>query len=480
MRLGNTPTPWLSRYPFPCPALGAAPAITSNFTVAQTAGALFGFIDATATHSAIPSNDWNNLDTGMAVYITGSSATMNIYQALAGGFNFSVDDGAFQVTTGGAGFQDVTIFTGLSDSQHLVRVVSSAGYNSGGAATRKSGNLFSVTGAAPAVSIIGTGVHVTDPSLVGQHLSETDNTPGGAITPTFRRVSYLFPNTGGNSNYSRNGITKIRAQTSEIWVFTGDPAGHYAIDNGAQVTTVFPAGIGERRCWRRLATGLDAGTQHTYTITNGRTAASPSTDVPVQGVMIPSAGAYGTYTAQKTALQFGDSITEGANGASTIYTGTLDILVGSAAVGFCGLPCGKGGAVAATLDTAMDSIYDGNGHFPVGDVAILAIGRNDTSGAAFRASYDSIIGKLLAAGWPKVLCRGITPDQAGTFLLTLDTDIQTVVTARANVNVIFISSATWTNIGTNESPPFSGTHPTDAGYITMAGYENSMYTTYLL
>jgi hypothetical protein len=129
---------------------GGAPAIpdpvTITKTVAEMADAFVGFFDKTVTRASVPSWDWYSDQSTLTFYAKGTECILNLYQVLANGFYYSVDDGAWTASGAGTGYLNVTLFTGQTDTEHLVRVVSAVGYNGGGAATRASGTLVTVTG----------------------------------------------------------------------------------------------------------------------------------------------------------------------------------------------------------------------------------------------------------------------------------------------------------------------------------------------
>ena len=455
-------------------------AIDTTVAYSQTdlAAAWFGFFDDVTSGR----RNWLSQRTTLTFYALGSSATIRCTASATQPFSVSVDDGAVTspVTTGSNPNRIATLFTGLSDEWHLVRITSNLIYDPTNCATDLTGTVISVTGGFPRVSqryLGGNGYMVTDPSLPGQSIYATTAAIGGNRLPAFRETSVIIP--AGSTTYSYGGSVVIRAKCTDLWIYTGEDSGQYAIDGGAWVNTNFSANFSTTRQWKRIATGLDGTAFHDYAVMGRRKVGQTGSYLPVQGIMAGNTVAtvaYETPATRTKFIQFGDSITLGQNTASQ-YTGNGDTYIAAQEAGALAMMSGLAGATVANLDTALTSMLDGR--WPSADVAVLAIGRNNlaTPEATFKASYDSCIGKILAYGYTKVICRGIIPDQAGTFA-AMNGWIDDVVTARADPDVVYLDTTGWIDIGTIENPPYSGTHPTDAGYVTMAAYEQPTYNAY--
>lgn len=468
---------------------------TTNFTNVQAAEGFFGYFDMITQHSAVASRGFNVQYASWAFWVRGTAATLRCGGGATEPFGISVDDGAesFPTITGTNPNKVGTLFTSLSDGWHLVRIRANTGYGPTSAWTYEDGGtLISVTGGNPKIGarMLGGATlskNVTDGAAPVQKLLATVPTTLSAnTTPTHRLVTRDIL-ASSNAKYSYGGTILIRAKCTDLWIYTGEPVARYAVDSGSFTQTTFPAALGAIRQWRRVATGLDGSAYHDYVIISGRASGTASTTLGPQGVMIGGFGAaFATPTTRRTVMQFGDSITLGQSEV-TQYVGNGDAYIAAQAAGCMAFMCGVGGKTTAGLDTDLTSLTDGR--WPVPDVAILAIGRNDvaTAEATFKASYDSCIGKLLTFGAGKVLCRGIVPDQAGAFATPtsthLNTWIKAVVDARADADVIYIEPLDWPNDGLNietiESAPYSGTHPNDTGYVTLAGYQAAMYAAHV-
>lgn len=453
-----------------------------NFNESQVAAGFFGFFDTITTptrrvfyiNGAQNNSDWTG-------YIIGTAATLRCGGGGNTPFTVSVDGGAWSASLNQGALADgiVPIFSGLSDSAHLVRLKISSNQN-GNAWTFTSGTVFTVFGSAPDVNFgidMGTKWMITDPAFPGAQLITLGSRPAGAnVRPTNSETVV-------NTPYSAGESIKIRAKCSDLWIFTGDTVVFYSIDGAAMASvTLSPTATNNFRAWKKIATGLDNTAAHNYVIVPGKT--SVDSGALALGIMIGGAGAsYSAIPATKLAVQYGDSITFAES-----YPGQAcssgDFYKSASALGALSAMTGQSGKTAGQLDADMATVRALRN--VVEDVSVIAIGRNDWGSvdqAGFQASYTSIINKLLTAGVGKILCRGTllgSGDAQGT---TIDGWISGAVSALANANVVFISTAAWTGIAgvapnTTGSPPGQGTHPLDAGYVTMGTYEATAYAPY--
>lgn len=454
---------------------------TANFSYSQLAGGFSGYFDTVtnaARHSFFtsaghPYGDWTG-------WISGSRAILQCGGGATNPMEASIDNGPWLVCQrvlglGSSSAQVCTLFDGMADTLHLVRIRCASAFNNN-AWLPTSGTVITVTGANPALNpFCSTGVRwsLTDPSFPGKHTFCLISKPAGAnVAPTYGTTGY--------SSVIYGGQVKIRAQCSEIWVRTGDRYGQFAIDGGIATWLRFEnnnlgainAIVDGAAMWRRVATGLDATAMHDYYIATGCRQSLQlvgTTDIAIFG---PSA-AFGTLPATKIEIQYGDSLTEAHNYAGTDQANS-DLAIYQSAPrlnGAIAAGTGVAGINVATLDTNL-AAYRALRNI-VEDIAVIAIGRNDgsTASAAFKTSYDNIIGALLTAGVGKIICRGC--NIGGTFS-NRDADIQAVVTARANANIVFVATTGWTPID-GVTVGGDATHPTTFGYTQMAGYEYTDY-----
>lgn len=446
---------------------------TLTFTDAQAAPGFFGFFDTTTDDPGNrvwisgQASDWTGV-------ISGASASM---AASTGGgdtpFWVSVDNGAWVNQTLTAGVSP--IFSGLPDAPHQVRIRVDGSF-AGFAFTPLTGAAFSVTGANPSISFLGTTQSIiTDPSFPGEVMAPRLPTPsfgsGFDVQPEFQEVGFFDV-----------GAVQIKfvATTSEIWLYTADTVVGLSIDGSTLTYIDLPAPIASvMRGWQLLASGLDASAPHTYLIASGfnipNVAAGAIQGPPTWGVKLN--GTFGDAPTSERVIQYGDSITFGAGASSSTE---VDIYKIAPFFGFVGLNEGISGRTTAELLTDLPGIRSSlNGL--IEDVAIVSIGRNDTAGSAFVTSYTGVVNALIAAGVPKILCRGINfgnaQDGTGAGLAAIDADIQSALAAIGSSKVSFVDVTTWVGIeGVDPNdPPGDGTHPTDNGYTTMVGFEQTAY-----
>lgn len=447
---------------------------TTNYTETDAEFGFFGFFDLLTTPGQ---RFWLSIWGTWTGYITGTDATMTSAGGDVAPYWISVDGGAetHQTLVGGV----TPLFSGLSDTPHLVRIRSDSAYDPTFAWTFTTGNFLNVTGAAPAIgqgTDLGPSYILTDPSFPGMHSLYLAAAPGGNIRPVFNLTTNSAPNL-----YALAGAILVKAQCADLWLFTGSNEIWIATDGGAlteyTIGTTSPVAS-----WRKIASGLDNTAYHDYLIVP----ASSGSNITEQslGVMIGGASAtYSAVTSRPRLIQFGDSITQGDNRADT-STASTDVYKYCHSAGFMPHAAGYGGQTASQLALDIPGIVAAQAALP--DYAILAIGRNNTSGSGFQTDYLACINAILTAGIPKILCRRIIPDNLLDFKLTLDADIQTVVTTLANPTVGYMGDDTWIGITTIEgdggvdgaNPTAGGTHPDKTGYVTLAGLELSSITAF--
>jgi len=125
------------------------------------------------------------------------------------------------------------------------------------------------------------------------------------------------------------------------------------------------------------------------------------------------------------------------------------------------------GGTIADMTTAIPTIA---GKFQVKDIFLLSVGINSADDGSFQSSYQALITAVLAAGWTKVLCRGLVTTTAQT---SKNAKIAAAVTAMANPAVVYLDVSTWVATtngagGTIAMP--DGAHPNAAGFATMADF----------
>jgi lysophospholipase L1-like esterase len=322
------------------------------------------------------------------------------------------------------------------------------------------GNILNITGSSPYIDLpssyavsantnsintaIGAGVTNTanhTPALSMYNAVSASNLPMLVLRGNFQRL-----------NVSNVGATDL-AGTYGIWV---------SVDGAAPTKYNAIASVGNANAISITAT---AGT-HTYYVWSTWSGA------------VFSAAGDSTATAM-TGLpqlhQFGDSITSGI----TNDRGNIDTFRIGASIGYPALTLGVSGYTIEQLDTALSGWLTAT---PVtsSDVAVLAIGRNNVGGsfsAPVTTAYNSILNKLIAEGYGKILVRGILPtgNLSSTFPLE-NASIQSCIATVNNPKLIFVDTSTCPAYATESG---DNTHPTSAGYVTIADYLLPKYRTAL-
>lgn len=370
----------------------------TNFTEADVSWGFCGWFD-TALDAA--KRSWQGQNSTWIGYITGTDARLSCgTTGLTLPYYVSVDGGAESNPTLSGGW--VQLFSGLSDTAHLVSIRCSATYAPRWNWTFTSGTFIEVTGAAPAIgqgSDLGTSWVVNDPLFPGLSSINISTTANAAtITPA---VNYLYFYT----YYAQGGAIKFVAKCTDIWTYGGFNEFYLGIDGG-DLTLVTVGSVTAYGVWKKIATGLDDTQNHTYMIVPSKNAATIQANF---GVMIggPSA-TFGTLPPQKVLFQVGDSITAG-NNAATVGSGAIDTYKYCQSLGYMPMAGGRGGITTegavtdwATLITPTMALTP--------DYVVITLGRNGAAGASFISAYETIITNSLALGASKVLCRRVVPD----------------------------------------------------------------------
>jgi lysophospholipase L1-like esterase len=443
--------------------LGGLPSVTQTFTAAQVTPGIAGTTDPTTTAGLIrmAANSATNNTVGLWVgQITGSSAYMTMSRvggsAAAGMIEISVDGGAFAAGVISAGSEFI-LFTGLLDAVHTVVFRPQAAYGTG-VALATTGNLLRVVGTAPALFTCGNWQNPGDASnnaiTTNALITQQQNLAG---TPTNVVPAKLPDMPNANSVIGGNTpILAVRGAYTTLAIATQARYCFVSVDNGTP--TRYDLGLVGGAV--KFLTGL-SGT-HTYTVWAGKNSIQ-NTQISVGGVVT------GLVTPSIYRLdQYGDSITYGAQSTTT---GDPEYFAVAVALGRVAGNFGISGNTTAQLAARLPSIL-AEKVIGANDVAVIAIGRNDGApDATWQSNYSSIITNLLNAGYVKVLCRAVLPTPTGSQTQpTINTAIQAQVTSAANPKVVFVDTSTWWPYASPDA-----THPTDAGYVTLNGFEFPAY-----
>lgn len=367
-----------------------------------------------------------------------------------------IDGGAPQVITPPAGWSTVTLFSGLTDAPHRVKL--------GGASGTSLACAFDVVGtfsleshAVPAVT------HPTDisnywPLGIAPYAvyGALDTTPGFGGGFGY----YSHPYTWGGDGFGM----RFRSTTDKVQVFSyGYGGGQFVLlRDGVQVggPFVMPAdGVWDIRT---LATGL-TGT-HEYEIIQ-IVADHISTDFAVLAANIEPVA----HPVRDLDVWYGDSI--------VVESVLTDVRQGEAwivatAGGRAAHRIGTGGAKASTFGRDNTALVTGLAQAPV--KIFECFGANDmqlgVSLATFQADVQTML-QNLRAGCPsaKIYCRGILPVASSISNYTQRSAYNAAkaaaVAAIGDPLIVYVNTDGWLNTTTGL---YDGLHPNAAGYGTAA------------
>jgi len=288
---------------------------------------------------------------------------------------------------------------------------------------------------------------------------------------------YCFPVTIGDALYdisyychpqtttyaASNSKVIVRTSASSIQVFTASIISsglYYSVDGGA------PQTINQTTSLFYEITGLSG--EHTYSFWTNQ-----------QNSIISIKADAELYSVGARLDQFGDSISFGAGtSGNNALVETHEV---AAYFGYIGNDWAVSGWTTNDLLTELQSgnytTYINRHANRVNDVAVLAIGRNNTdidTNATVQTEYTAIIDHLVNnIGYAKVLCRGILPESGNPFTAQ-NAMIESLVTAFGDPNVVYVDVSGWTGISTAD-----GVHPDETGYGQMVDYARVSYAPYI-
>lgn len=420
--------------------------VTTAFPYAQAVQGFYGPLDTVTNAARLYIVGASTVWFGR---IKGSAATLSCLNPLdkptgLAPFTISVDGGAYVEGRPVAGV--TTLFTGLSDDWHTVSIRADLGF---GATIYlpQTGTLMTVTGVSPALDVLANKVHtgaagVLSGGPTGAAVANVNFTPrilGVGSDPTVGQ--------GVNALAVRTAATKLHIVTESTYVAV-------SIDGAAPTYYNKPLNQG-------VIVPCD-GVQHDYYIWCNGVSGTTNYDafsIGADAAMV-SIGA-------KRLHHFGHSIVHGIAATSTAHT---DMARTAARKGYL---FGNLGVSGNTIQTLLARMTATLARLTVtsSDVAVLDIGRNDIA-AGFDASDDTdfqaLLAALVAKGYGKILVlgqmtepvSGFAPEGAGR----LNEDMAAAVAATSNSAILYLSRASYAGI---DRP--GGTHPSDAGYVTMDG-----------
>jgi len=438
----------------------SAPPVTMTFTDAQVANGYFGFFDlvTTANRRAFDRSSLLGAAVWMG-YISGSSADLNCFSGDATPYIIQVDGGAEVTPTLAAG--KINLFTGLSDSAHLVRIRSDN--SSGGQGVPTTGALFSVTGVSPAISMPWVTCYLKDPAFPGIESFMEGAAIGGNWTPAYKRTlaTASFGVSGGSIH--------VKVSADAVWVFTSSTDVWFSNNGGAWTRETFGAAPsipgGWAKVWRKI-TGLSGSVSTPRDIIISDSPSTTTSGV-IEGIMSEGVGASisaPTVSSKTFVTLFGASQVAGVGATfGSVDIDRLQIPMTTLAAGQTGASGNTlvaANAAFATWVAAMKATQR--------QTIILSIGINSADDASFQGDYQTLINNCLTAGFTKVVCRGLIQTSSNA---SKNAKIAAAVTAIGNPAVVFADVSTWTAATTDTGAPVivmpDGSHPNDLGYDRM-------------
>lgn len=411
------------------------------------------------------------LNAGWDFKATGTDLTIRMFsQNGTVTFKASIDGGAFADITppSAATWGSQTVFTGLSDAQHTVRIRHKTGSSAGLFADPTS--FISLTGATPALAL-PTNFAAVYPAQYGRLIKYGDCRPSDPGTGNQYRSNVL----------AHDSSIRFKAQCSAIHVSAIRAAQGYRlyVDGARHAGGRIVASSAFDYEWIELATGLDDTAIHEYEIVHV-TGSVVSGSASIQAIGLGGTGllAEMPVTPRGKMLVIGDSKSVGLNPSSLIDTGLSYGRKLAVSKGYAVYNIAASGHVLISINTSTSTqqgdpkYYLSQGPF---DIICLMVGHNDVGGsvtaAAFEAGYTQLLNMLKGAA-PVILCIQDVPSTAAGLAAAragYKTAVQNAIAA-AGCGTFVDTDSLW---GTGGSAPTNtqinnntndGTHPNDVGY----------------
>lgn len=426
---------------------------TTGYVASQMSTGFTGPINTTKNVARIYGRGELTLWSG---WITGTEAKLTMssdYGDFDGGVQVAVDGGAFSNAPRSG--QVYTLFTGLVHAKRFVEFRYADGLGDV-PFVNASGTVLTVTGQPPAIITLANRVALGADSSTGLY--------SGATIPNVSGYTPALQAPKGQVYGSNIGSVKIKGAFTNI-VVTLNGSYKVGVSKNGGVPTFYTATDDAIFPVRAIVVPCD-GSVSTYNVWDDGCYRNTGGDfsVSVDSTFLDIG-------IRRRLDQYGDSATFGSGpGASSVNTETMAV---AAAMGFVGSTNGISGQTVSGGKTMLDNVLPLR-TVSSSDVAILALGGNNASDGidlTEQADYGMCIDKLVAKGYGKILCRGILPT-VGTLSLTTaaNTLLKAVMDAKANPNLIWIDTSTWTGYESQD-----GTHPTANGYATLATFAIPAY-----
>lgn len=409
---------------------------------------------------------------------TGTLLTMLCNYAASVTMQVSVDGGAFVTIPNNAGaWSSVTVATGLTDTQHTCTVQHSGGTQANFYIDTDSS--FTVTGAVPALT-------TPDPAVFGPVTYLTQTPAPFAIEGGWTNSNLAgYSSPPSLQTIWEDSSIRFRAKIGTFKLWVAQNGGKYQLqvdgkDVGAAVADVsaFPYG------WITLGSGLDVTTEHEYGVSVSYVTSGLAFLYAVMTIGGTGINQAYSFAPRQAVACYGDSITLGTNGTGNdsglAFPHKLGLqrssnlfnkgMGGSTVKQFgSGVPAVTTGAGEATTRTP-----DITGITPAPAYCIVLYGTNDLAqvGGAetsvqFQTSYQAMMNALVT-GLPntKFFCLGILPrkDFLAAARAPWTAAIQAVVTALANMKVVFVATEGWIDDSAASPDLYDSVHPNATGY----------------
>jgi lysophospholipase L1-like esterase len=402
----------------------------------------------------------------------GSKCEAQVYSFGSTTYTVTVD-GVVSIITPSSGWSWMTLYSGLSNTGHRVRLEGNT------QATLDTDAVFRVTGTTsaftrptdlPTFYVLGSAPFSTYGAIDGCKDLNTNIYP----SPYQRAWS-----TGGGWGLRFKATTT----TIRLWIYnSGTSTGALAVlQDGTQIATLTPSGTAGAYDVVTVASGLSGS--HEYEIKN----ITGGKVNYIYALLVDSLDTV-THAAKNIEANYGDSIAaEIVNATVSADTRLGDAYKVALANGTVSVLCGTGGAQVSTVLRDGTAVISS---IPLGSASVSRVwviaGTNDmyaasaqTGGtlsatiAAFQADYQTMLANIrTAAPSAKIYAQGIydttrTPGNISAFRSAISAAVAARVTA-GDANVVYRDMAGVINPATDTD---DGLHPNTTGYAKLATYK---------
>lgn len=443
---------------------------TTTWTGSQIVPYLYGRIE---TISNAARATLRNTGSGFHGTITGTDASFTMTAGGANPLSISVDGGAYTTPTLTAG--SMPIFAGLTDTAHTVDCRLQAAYLGTGTYYTLASTALSVTGAAPAIALdanYGPQVYAIGANSVFSNLLTDMNTYAMQVGPGIGSSAYYsVPPLSSTGGFSGN-VARVRGRADRVMVLTNKNGSWIALEkDGTRIAAVKPTVTTYQ--WVTLATGLDDGSEHEWTIVCGQGTGGQIIDMIMLGGSNASISAT-LPTARSTIMCVGDSLTasvDGGGAGTTQGDGTLAYpYVLARLLGKDALAVGRSGTQVLVgsqqiVNDLTQAVRTGTAPTHLG----ILYGRNNTDTSTTQTDYTSMLNNILSYSQWTGKIVAITVPEIGSYATSgalVNAGIRNAVAAVGSSRVTLVEAAAQTTIGVGTD----GTHYNIAGHAQLGTF----------